>query len=77
MPVIRNPDSTKNTSTPTNPADNVDSDMWNTMTNPTANARRASMSDRCVFAVPFSLNRILSEPPTGTVPDHDARPAPE
>ncbi len=42
--VIRNPDSTKKTSTPTNPPENRAILAWNKMTTMTATARNPSMS---------------------------------
>ena len=44
--VIKKPDSTKNTSTPTNPPENQAIRAWNKMTTMTATARRPSMSGR-------------------------------
>src|SRR5690625_641190 len=46
MPVIRYPDSTKNTSTPTKPAENPGTARWAPMTNKMATARMPSISLR-------------------------------
>ncbi len=55
--VIRKPDSTKNTSTPTNPPENREILAWNKMTAMTATARRPSMSGRNVVVDHARLRR--------------------
>src|SRR4051794_26516363 len=48
IPVIRNPDMTKNTSTPTKPPGMMVGKAWNATTHRTATARSPSMSGRHV-----------------------------